>query len=224
MLDYGPMTTRFKDRAAAGRALAPRLLEATSPPSVILGIPHGGIVTAAAIASALGAPLAPVWIRKLVAPREADVVIGAVDLDGDVTICLDVIRAEGLDEDTLVELAYKARERLAAEAAAAKAPDASKMLAGATAIIVDDALFSGLTARAAIRWARKQHARAVVAAVPIVPREMWRRIADEADQAICLEERDDGLLARSDIYEDYLRPSEQAIARILAAAAASTSR
>src|SRR5262245_1481784 len=99
---------QFRDRAEAGRALAVRVLELTSSPSVVLGIPHGGVLTAAPIARKLGAPLCAAWVRKLVSAREPDVVLGAVDLDGDVTIGTEAVRAEGVSDEELAEVAFHA--------------------------------------------------------------------------------------------------------------------
>src|SRR5688572_19240822 len=196
---------RFTDRRHAGLALAPRLLEFTRPPSVVLGIPHGGVEVAKPIAEALGAPLAPVWVKKLVDPSMPDVVIGAVDVDGDVTINPEAARAEGLDDEDLVEIAFHAHELLLREWEHGPGLDASALLPGATAIIVDDCITTGLTLRAAMRWARRQFVREVVLAVPVVDRPIWHRVAADADRAITLEERDGGPLARSDVYERYER-------------------
>jgi putative phosphoribosyl transferase len=211
-----PLPQRFTDRAAAGRELASLVSESpSSAPTIVLGVPRGGIVVAAPIAQSLGAPLAPVWVKKLVSPREPDVVIGAVDLDGDVTIGLEVVRAEGLSEDDVVELSWQARGRLAGEASRTPSVDARPLLAGRVAILVDDLLSTGLTMRAAIRWVRRQHAREVVAVVPVVDGDAWRRVGDEADRVITLDEREGVVIARSDVYRDYARPSDTIIARLL---------
>lgn len=206
---------RFRDRAAAGRALAPRILELTDPPTVVLGVPHGGVAVAEPIARTLGAPLACVWVRKLAALREPDVVFGAVDLDGDVTLCLETIRAEGLDDEEVAEIAWHAHQRVLQEWEMAPGLDATSLLPGTTAVVVDDCITTGLTLRAAMRWARRQFVREVVLAVPVVDRRIWHKIAGDADRAICLEERDDGPVSRSEIYENYSRITVEEMRRAL---------
>jgi putative phosphoribosyl transferase len=194
---------RFADRAAAGRALAPIIEEVAARPRVVLGLPRSGIVTAAPIAEMLEAPLAVAWVRKLIAPREPDVVLGAVDLDGDVTLNPAAVSAEGLSEDFIAALATRAHARLREVWERSPGPDTATLLPGATAILVDDSLTTGLSMIAAARWARRQLARRVVAAVPIVDGRIWAHIADEVDIAVTVEEREDGPIARSEIYEDF---------------------
>lgn len=206
---------RFPDRAAAGRALAEALFATTSPPTVVLGVPRSGVVTAAPVAQALAAPLAAAWIARLVAPREPQVVLGAVDLDGDATLNLDAIRAEGIQDDEIAELAYHAHKRLLVEWERMPGIDPTSLLAGATAIIVDDIATTGLSLRAAMRWARRQFAKAVVLAVPVVDARMWRKLAADADRAITLEAREDGPFAPSDLYDNYRRVSEEEVASLL---------
>jgi len=167
------------------------------------------------IAKLLGAQLAPVWVKKLYAPDLPDVALGAVDLDGDVTLSPDLARAEGLTDELIAEIAFHGHEILLREWEQGPGLDASALLPGATAIIVDDCITTGLTLRAAMRWARRQFVRKVVLAVPVVDTRMWHHVAGDADRAITLEEREDGPLARSDIYEHYHRVSADAMATLL---------
>jgi putative phosphoribosyl transferase len=215
-----PILTRFPDRATAGKALAPRILDVTTSPSVVLGVLHNGVATAAPIAKALGVPLCAAWVKKLVSPKEPDIVIGAVDLDGDVTLGLEVARAEGLTDEDIAELAYHAHEALRLEWERTPGLDASALLPGATAIIVDDSLCTGLTLRAAMRWARRQSASRVVVAVPVVDDLIWPHLAQEADAVVSLATRDDGPISRSEVYERYQRVTDEEIAHLLAAPAA----
>lgn len=207
---------RFRDRATAGEALAPRVLEVTSPPSVVLGVPSGGVAVARPIAHRLGAPLCAVWVRKLIAPREPEVVLGAVDLDGDVTLSAETVRAAGLGEDDVAEVAFHAHQRLLEDWERTPGLDATSVVVGAAAIIVDDALGTGLTLRAAARWARRQGARRVVLAVPVVDSRIWAHLAAEADRQVALEVRS-GVVVRSDVYEEYRRLAPADVARLLGA-------
>jgi predicted phosphoribosyltransferase len=196
---------RFTCRADAGRALAPRVLEFTESPSMVLGVPHGGVEVAKPIAELLGATLAPVWVKKLYSPHMPDVVIGAVDVDGDVTLSPEVALAEGLSDEDIGEIGYHAHQILLREWEGGPGPEASSLLPGVTAVVVDDCMTTGLTLRSAMRWVRRQLPRRVVLAVPVVDRRIWHRVAGDADCAITLEERDDGPLARSEIYDQYTR-------------------
>jgi predicted phosphoribosyltransferase len=210
---------RFRDRRSAGDALAPRIADATRAPTVVLGIPRGGVAVAAPIARALGAPLAAAWVKRLVSPREPDVVFGAVDISGDVTVAVEVVRAEGLSDEDVAEAAYHAHRRLEHELAAAPGLEAASLLPGACAVVVDDGVTTGLTMRAAMRWARREGARLVVIATPVADTRVWARLAPDADAAICLSDRD-GPIPRSDVYEVWRRPTDKDVAGLLAEAEA----
>lgn len=205
----------FPDRAAAGRALASQVARASRPPTVVLGIPNGGLVVAAPIAKALGAPLCAVWVRKLASPQEPDVTIGAVDLDGDVTLGVETVRAEGLSDDRVAEIAYHAHKLLLADWERAPGLDATSLLPGASAVIVDDALCTGLSLWAAMRWARRQGAGGVVLAVPVVDQRIWAHLSAHADAAVTLEQRADGPITRSEVYRDFRRVPVEEITRLL---------
>jgi putative phosphoribosyl transferase len=215
---------RFSDRAAAGRALAPLLADLTAAPRAVLGLPRSGLVTAAPVARALEAPLAVAWVRRLIAPREPGVVLGAVDLDGDVTLNTAAAGAEGLTTSFIAALATRAHARLREAWARSPGPDPASLLPGATAILVDDGMTTGLTLIAAIRWARRQLAERVVVAVPVVDSRIWSRIAEQADAAVAIGERDDGPIARSEVYDDFRSVGPQQIDKLLASWAAELSR
>ena len=181
-------------------------------------------MTAAPIASALDAPLAVAWVRRLIAPREPGVVLGAVDLDGDVTLNTAAMGAEGLGPDFIARLATRARARLREAWEKSPGPDPATLLPGATAVLVDDGITTGLTMIAAIRWARRALAERVIIAVPVVDRRIWSRVADQADAAAAIEERDDGPIARSEVYENFRSVDVRQFDRLLAARAAELSR
>ncbi|MBI4510994.1 MAG: hypothetical protein HY698_15275 [Deltaproteobacteria bacterium] len=206
---------KFPDRIAAGRALAPRVLEFTAAPSVVLGVPNGGVLVAAPIAESLAAPLCVAWVRKVVSPAEPDVVLGAVDLDGDMTVATEIVRAEGLSDETLAEVAYHAHQHLLAQWERMPGLDASSLLAGTTAIVVDDLICTGMSLRAAMRWARKHFVRTVVLAVPVVDGRTWHRVAADADRALTLEERMDGPFSRSEVYDNFKRVTDDEVAKVL---------
>jgi putative phosphoribosyl transferase len=214
-----PFFTRFPSRADAGRRLAPQVAATTTPPTVVLGVPHGGIVTAAPIADALSAPLCAAWVRKITSPREPDVVLGAVDVDGDTTLAVEIVRAEGLSSEQVAELSWHAHQKLLNEWERAPGLDATSLLPGTTAVIVDDSLCTGMTLRAAMRWVRRQGAARVVLAVPVVDARIWPHLAADADAAVYLDRRGDEPIARSDVYDDFRMPTETEIGLLLATGA-----
>ena len=211
------MVRRFSDRAAAGHALAPRLADITEGKRVVLGLPRGGLVTAAPVAAHLGGTLAVAWVRRLIAPQEPDVAIGAVDIDGDVTLNPAAAGAEGLSETFVAELATRARTRLRQAWARTPGPDPATRLAGVTAIVIDDGLTTGLSLIAALRWVRRQLPARVVVAVPVVDARIWAHVSEQADAALALDVRDDGPIARSEVYDDFHRVLDAEMVAVLAA-------
>ena len=204
------MRTRFPDRASAGRALAYAVADAVEGDVVVLGLPNGGLAVAAPIAKALKAPLGVAWISKLALPREPGVVLGAVDIDGDVTLNPEALRAERVDGETLTELSYHAREKLRA-----RVKGVVPELAYKTVVVVDDGLTTGVALRCALRWARGRGAARLVVAVPVVDGRIWSNIAEDADQAVTLEIRPDGPIARSDVYELFQRVENHEMEKLI---------
>jgi putative phosphoribosyl transferase len=206
------MLQRFTDRAAAGEALARAVARAVGRDrAVILGIPNGGVAVAAPIAAALGAPLGAAWVAKLALPREPDVRVGAVDIDGDVTLNTEAVAAEGLSGETITELAFHAHEALREKAGPLP------VIARRVAVVVDDGMTTGITLIAALRWARRRGAARVIACVPVVDARIWSHVVTNADQAVTLEVRPDGPIASSEVYEAYELVDRAAVDGLLAA-------
>jgi putative phosphoribosyl transferase len=166
----------FHDRREAGvllaRHLATRLDRAA--PVVVLGIPRGGVVVAAAVAEALGAPLDIAVPRKLGAPGEPELAIGALALCGESEIVLRDERSLGVlgVSDAYVEgetARQKAEILRRLEAYREVCP--AVPLQGVTALLVDDGIATGLTARAAALAIGRQGVHQVVICAPIAPAE-----------------------------------------------------
>lgn len=175
----------FRDRKDAGERLAPLIASHVAPPAVLLGIPRGGVVVAAAAAASLGWPLGAVVTKKLGAPGNPELGIGAV-APGVLVLDPDVIAALGVRESWIDREATRV-DAIVRERAAALGSAVPENLQGATAVIVDDGVATGGTARAAGRWARARGAVAVVLAVPVAPRDVESRVGDAFDEVLALE-------------------------------------
>ena len=177
----------FRDRREAGRRLAEALLHLRDESPVVLGLPRGGVPVAFEVAQALDAPLDVLIVRKLGVPHQPELGMGAVGEDGVRVLNPEVIRGSGVTDEDIAQV--EARERIAVEQRArlfrGARPDVS--LAGRTAIIVDDGLATGGTARAAIQVARVHGADRVVLAVPVAPPDTVDALGSDADEVVCLE-------------------------------------
>lgn len=178
----------FVDRRAAGRELARRLQHLRAERPLVLALPRGGVPVGFEIAEGLDAPLDVVLVRKIGAPGEPELALGAV-LDGDaaqVLIDQGLAKALGVDQayiesETRRQLAEIERRRAAY---VGRRPPAS--IAGRTVIIVDDGIATGNTVRVALRAIRNAGAGRIVLAVPVAPKDVLDGLRREADEIACL--------------------------------------
>jgi putative phosphoribosyl transferase len=181
---------RFDDRAHAGRLLAAALAHlaptASGDRPVVLALPRGGVPVAAAVADALGAPLDVLLVRKLGAPSQPELAIGAIGEGGVEVRNARLIGALGLDEATIRSLVE--RERATIDRGRLRFRHGRDLLdlRGRTVIVVDDGLATGATARAALEVVRAAGARHVVLAVPVAAPDSLHAASALADESIVL--------------------------------------
>jgi putative phosphoribosyl transferase len=171
----------FDDRADAGRRLATRLDHLRGEPVVVLGLPRGGVPVALEVARALDAPLDVILVRKLGVPFQPELGMGAIGEDGVRILNDEVLRATGVQPETVAQVESAEREELERRARRFRGNRPRESLAGRTAVIVDDGIATGSTARAACRVARSQGATKVVLAVPVAPHGWEARLGADAD-------------------------------------------
>ena len=178
--------SRFVDRRDAGRQLAAALSGRLDPATVVLGLPRGGVPVAGEVARAAGLPLDVLVVRKLGAPHQPELAIGAV-ASGGVRVLNDDVLArvrdpEGAVRDaTLRELPELRRRDRAYRGGA---PPVA--VTGRPVLVVDDGLATGATARAAVRSVRALGAARVDVAVPVGAPEVCAALAGDADDVLCL--------------------------------------
>jgi len=177
----------FADRTEAGRRLAALLREREVTPDIVLAVPRGGLPVGRAVADEFDVPLDIVAAKKLGAPGNPELAIGAVAHDGSSWLNEDLVVRLGVD-DTYVE---RERER-AAETALEKveryrAGRPPLDLAGKRVVVVDDGVATGATTRACLRAVRNTGADRVTLAVPVGPPDSIRELESEADEVVCVE-------------------------------------
>lgn len=177
----------YTDRTDAGRQLATALRERGLEADLVLAVPRGGLPVGRAVADALDAPLDVVVARKVGAPHNPELALGAVAADGTAVINDDLVETLGLDDEVVHEGID--RERAAAESKRARYRSGRPPLdlAGKTVVVVDDGVATGATTVACLRSVRAAGPRRLVLAVPVGPQESIERLAAEADEVVCLE-------------------------------------
>jgi len=211
---------RFVDRRDAGRQLARRVAALKLDHPIVYALPRGGVPVAAEIAAVLGAPLDLVLVRKIGAPMQPELAVGAV-VDGEspeLVINHDIARLTGatqeyIDAACARELAEIERRRMRYLPDRPR-PDPKDR----TAIVVDDGIATGATAIAALHALKKRGARRLVVAVPVAPPDTVARLAREADEVVCLLEPVD-FWGISSFYADFHQLEDEEVTRALEAAA-----
>ena len=174
----------FADRADAGQQLAALLVHLGGERAVVLGLPRGGVPVAREVAVALGAPLDVIVVRKLGVPFQPELGMGAVGEDGVRIINRDVLAYAGISPDELGLVEDREQAEVRRRAARYRGGRPRISLEGKVAVIVDDGVATGSTARAACGIARVLGAERVVLAVPVAPPDWQDRLGQDADELV----------------------------------------
>jgi len=182
------MTRVFRNRTEAGRALAERLESLRGDDVVVLGLPRGGIPVAFEISTHLDAPLDVIVVRKVGVPGQPELAMGAIGEDGVRAVNDHVVAMVGVSDADFAVVEARERKELERRATQFRGHATRTPLGGRTAVIVDDGIATGSTARAACQVARAHGAARIVLAVPVAAPESVVALSAEADQVICVEE------------------------------------
>jgi putative phosphoribosyl transferase len=203
----------FADRRDAGRRLAARLLFLRGEDVVVLALPRGGVPVAFEVAKALGAPLDVTVVRKLGVPFQPELAMGAIGEGGVVVVNDDVLQLAGLAPTALAEVEQRERAELERQARRYRGNRPRALVAGRIAVVVDDGVATGSTARAACQVAKAQGAVRVVLAVPVAPRTALEELSREAE-VVCVE-TPKHFWAVGQWYRDFTQTSDHEVARLL---------
>lgn len=176
----------FDDRVEAGKELAQRLEFYRGQDVVVLGLPRGGVPVAFEVAKALHAPLDVLVVRKLGVPYQPELAFGAIGEDGVRVLNERVMRDAHLDGDAMDAVERQQRVELRRRVDRFRGGRDRIPLTGRIAVIIDDGIATGATAKAACQVARAHGARRVVLAVPIGPDDLVETFAGYADDVVCL--------------------------------------
>ncbi len=210
------VSRRFKDRAAAGIALAHALKRRSlKPPLLVLALPRGGVPVADKVASELEAPLDVMLVRKIGMPGQPELAIGAI-ASGNIVVREPRIEQEMPDLthtfNSLVEAERRELERREQVFRAGLAPLALK---GKTVLLVDDGIATGSTMLAAVRAARQAGASTIIAAAPVASAQATELIRGEADEVVIVQVPA-LLFAIGEWYEQFEQLEDTEVSRLLA--------
>ena len=198
----------FADRRDAGRRLAQRLAHLRGADVVVLGLPRGGVPVAYEVARELAAPLDVILVRKLGVPFQPELALGAVGEGGIVVLNEQVVALAGVHGADLAAIERRESTELQRRVQLFRGDRPRASLEGRTALVVDDGIATGATARAACRVARAQGASRVVLAAPACSPRTAASLRHEVDELVVLETPAD-FAAVGQVYADF-RPTEDA--------------
>jgi putative phosphoribosyl transferase len=210
----------FRDRVHAGRVLAERLRDyAGHPDLVVVALPRGGVPVGYEVATALGAPLDVLVVRKLGLPGHEELAMGAIASGGTTVVNDEVVRLSGVPRELLEEQAALGRAELARRERLWRGDRPRPEVAGRLVLLVDDGLATGSTMRAALAAVRALKPAGIVVAVPTAPAAACERLAKEADAVVCAA-NPAPFLAVGQSYDVFDQTSDEQVRELLAKAAA----
>ena len=204
---------RFEDRAEAGRELARALDHLEGQDVVILAIPRGGVEVGAEVARAHRWPLDTVIPRKIGAPGNPELGLGAI-APGVRVLDERMLRTLGVTRDYLDREIAEQEEEIRRRAEAYRGGRPAVDVSGRVAVVVDDGVATGGTAAAALRWARGQDAARVVLAIPVAPAEAVKRLSQDADEVVCLD-TPEPFMAVGQWYASFPQTTDQEVVSLL---------
>jgi len=208
----------FQDREEGGRRLAALLEGHRAERPVVLGLPRGGVPVAFEVARLLAAPLDVLVVRKLGAPGDEEYGVGAMAEDGEVLLDAEALSELGLRRAQLHGAIERERAELERRVARYRGGRPPIPVAGRTAILVDDGVATGVTARAALRSLRRRRPRRVVLAAPVVAREAAAELRAEVDDLVYVEAPED-FVAVGLWYRNFGQTTDEEVVRYLERAA-----
>lgn len=211
-----PVDRVFADRGQAGRLLAGALAQYAGRSDVlVLGLPRGGVPVAAEVARVLRAPLDVLVVRKLGAPGQEELAIGAIGEGGVRVLNAGLVRSLGLAEADIDRIAQREEQELERRVAAYRGGHGALSVEGRTVIVVDDGVATGATMRAGLQALRVMGAARIVAASPVGAEDSVAALAEDADEVVVMQ-TPAWFNAVGQWYEDFGQTTDDEVRRLLA--------
>jgi len=204
----------FEDRFDAGERLAREVERRAGRPSIVLGIPRGGVVVGYVIAKRLNARLEVIIARKIGVPGNPELAVAAVAEDGEVAVEEEVATIYGVSYDYIERAAKKEAEEIRRRVEKFREGRELPEMSGKDVLVVDDGLATGTTMVAALKSVKKRMPRRLVAAAPVASMEAVMKVRSIADDVVVLSVPEE-FYAIGEFYRDFSQVSDEEVMQYL---------
>ncbi|EEG77831.1 phosphoribosyltransferase [Dethiobacter alkaliphilus] len=208
------MITRYRNRREAGEILARELEGYKNYDTVIYAVPRGGVPVALPVADALDSQLDLIIPRKIPAPHQPEVAIGAVCEDGEVLLDPYLVQRLGISDEYINEAAAREVSEIKRRLQAYRGKRPVTDLSGRTAMVIDDGVATGFTITAALQSISRRGPRELVLAVPVAPPDTVETLSQEVDRIYC-PLQPENFYAVGQFYDDFNQLTDDEISRML---------
>lgn len=181
---------------------------------VILAIPRGGVVIGKELAKVLGAPLDVLITRKIGAPGNPELAVGAVGPEGIRIIDWELAKRLGADQDYLKLQIENLKLEIAEREEKFRGDKKELEVTGKIVILTDDGIATGATTEAAIAWLKSKKVKKIVLAVPVAPPEVVEKLKPLVDELICLDQPE-FFAAVGQFYQEFSQISDEEVVKLL---------
>ncbi len=211
---------QFADRTEGAKALAKKLQSLKGQPdTIVLGLPRGGVVTAAVVAEELGLPLEIIVARKIGAPMSPELAVGALTADGAVHLNKPLMATLNVTEEDVAETIETEQAEAKRRETTYRGDRPPLDMKDKVVVLVDDGIATGATMKAAVVASKKGGAKKVIVAVPVLPAETVSDMAKAADSVVSVMAPDD-FMAVGEFYREFAQVEDEEVVKLLS----STSR
>ena len=204
----------FSDRVEAGKRLASALRDFAGKNGIVLAIPRGGVVVGYEIAKALSLPLDVIIPRKIGAPDNPELAIGAMTEDGTIILDDNLITYIGVPRDYIKAESERQKHEIERRLKLYRQNEPYPSLKGLDVVIVDDGIATGSTMKAALASVKNRGASTVTVAVPVGPPSTIKELKKQADRVVCLY-APEYFQAIGQFYTDFNQTTDEEVIQLL---------
>lgn len=182
--------------------------------AIVLAVPRGGVVVGFEVAKSLGLDLDIIVTKKIGAPHNPELAIGAVAEDGTFFVDDELVKRLYVSEEYIQEEVEKQKQEIQRRLVRYRGNEPYPSLTGREVIVIDDGVATGSTLKAALRLVRGKGAKTITVAIPVGPPDTIRELKEFADRVVCLL-TPEPFYAIGQFYEDFSQASDDEVIELL---------